>query len=84
MKSCPAVLLSVLAVASVPMAAAASEWLHQSREPLIDRRGNVAFEGRRILLASDTYPRQAARFVQGPSARRDVLLRLGEMSGLAK
>ncbi len=52
-------------------AVADSEWLHQSREPLIDRRGNVAFEGRRIKLASDTYPRAAARLVEGPEIRRD-------------
>ncbi len=52
-------------------AVADGEWLHQSREPLIDRRGNVAFEGRRIKLASDTYPRAAARLVEGPEIRRD-------------
>jgi hypothetical protein len=52
-------------------AVAEGEWLHRSREPLIDRRGNVAFEGRRILLASDAYPRAAARLVEGPEVRRD-------------
>jgi hypothetical protein len=47
-------------------------WLHQSREPLLDRRGNVAFEGRRIILATDGYPRAAARLVDGPTVRREA------------
>jgi hypothetical protein len=51
--------------------AAGGEWLHRSREPLIDRRGKPAFEGRRIILATDSYPRPAARLVEGPTARRD-------------
>jgi hypothetical protein len=50
--------------------AAEPEWLHQSREPLLDRKGNPAFEGRRILLASDTYPRTPARFTEPPVLRR--------------
>lgn len=53
---------------------AEDEWLHTSREPLLDRQGKPAFEGRHIRLASDTYPRAAASFSEAPSAaKRDGL-----------
>jgi hypothetical protein len=49
-----AVALSVLFFGGlVQMVRGEEEWLHRSREPLLDRRGKVAFEGRRIILASD-------------------------------
>jgi hypothetical protein len=56
----------------------AGEWLHQSREPLTDRRGNIAYEGRQIRVAADSYPRPPAKIVNGPTAERDgerVLIR---------
>ncbi|MDY0170376.1 MAG: hypothetical protein RBS80_27775 [Thermoguttaceae bacterium] len=71
MRCCAFACFLFIAGVHLHTAAANEPWLHQSREPLIDRRGNVAFEGRRILLTSDTYPRQAARFVEGPVVQRD-------------
>jgi hypothetical protein len=55
----------------IQMARSDEAWLHRSREPLLDRRGNVAFEGRRIILPSDAFPREAARLIDGPTVRRD-------------
>lgn len=40
-------------------------------EPLVDSQGQVIFEGRKILLDSDTYPRRGGRFVSGPAVERD-------------
>ena len=66
-----AVFLLVSGASHTRTGSAEEEWLHRSREPLLDRRGNVAFEGRRIILASDAYPRPAAQFVETPTVRRD-------------
>ena len=42
------------------------------REPLLDRHGRAVFEGRRILLDSDSYPRTSGKIVSGPMLTRDA------------
>jgi hypothetical protein len=42
----------------------------EDRQPLTDEQGRVLFEGRRILLDGDAYPRRPARIVEGPSVAR--------------
>lgn len=37
------------------------------REPLLDRQGRALFEGRRIILDSDSYPREPGKIVSGPT-----------------
>ncbi|MGI6416787.1 MAG: hypothetical protein ACOX1P_14035 [Thermoguttaceae bacterium] len=58
-------------VLGLALAVAQSEPVAAGREPLIDTQGNVTFEGRRIILDTDSYPRRAGRIIEGPTIRRE-------------
>ena len=53
----------VLAVGPAPSAP-------QDDQPLTDSQGRVVFEGRRIILDSDSYPREFGKVVDGPTVDR--------------
>ena len=54
----------------VVLAAGPAPSAPQNGRPLTDARGRVVFEGRRIILDSDSYPREFGRVVEGPTVNR--------------